>query len=55
VRAGANRNTAWLRIKGLKKYFEGVKRVIHFYEILFEIRKKRQETAHAALRGLMPV
>jgi hypothetical protein len=50
-----DRNTACLRIKGLKKYFEGVKRVIPFYEISFEIRKKRQEKAHAALRGLMPV
>jgi hypothetical protein len=50
-----DRNTACLRIKGLKKYFDGVKRVIPFYESPYEIRKKRQETAHAALRGLVPV
>jgi hypothetical protein len=50
-----DRNTPCLRIKGLKKYFEGVKRVIPFYEIPFEIRKKRQEKARAALSGLVPV
>jgi len=32
-----DRNTAYLRIKGLKKYFEGVKRVIPFYESPFDI------------------
>jgi integrase len=44
-----DRNTAYLRIRGLKKYFEGVKRVIPFFESPFDcmdekLKKKLNRT-----------
>jgi len=38
---GMDRNTAYLRIRGLKKYFEGVKKVIPFYKSPFDIMSEK--------------
>jgi integrase len=41
IEKGVDRNTARLRIAGLKKYFEGVKKVIPYYESPFDIMSEK--------------
>ena len=49
IEKGVDRNTAYLRIRGLKKYFEGVKKVVPFFESPFDcmdekLKKKLNRT-----------
>jgi site-specific recombinase XerD len=49
IEKGVDRNTAYLRIRDLKKYFEGVKKVVPFFESPFDcmdekLRKKLNRT-----------